>query len=194
MNPSRFSSFAAGRGSAKATAVTAARRPHGGLRARLGLRWMLATALLVVGWAVWSPSAHAQTAPGASVTERREAAAAAADARRGRLDDRGQDYRANALQRCAALPADLRGDCESRVRGEGEASGSVQGGGIFRETTTTILEPAPGAAPAPVTPATPGGGGGPSPDVAPASGVPPSTGPVRPMPPPPAPAVRGSGY
>jgi len=66
-------------------------------------------------------------------TCQREAAAAAADARRGRLDDGPADYRANALRRCEALPEADRDACRLRMTGHGTASGSVEGGGIYRE-------------------------------------------------------------
>lgn len=45
---------------------------------------------------------------------------------------------ANALQRCASLPAMYKTDCEARVRGQGEVSGSVIGGGMVKETVTTL--------------------------------------------------------
>jgi hypothetical protein len=66
-------------------------------------------------------------------TCQREAAAAAADARRGRLDDGPADYRANALRRCEALPEADRDACRLRMTGHGTTSGSVEGGGIYRE-------------------------------------------------------------
>lgn len=46
---------------------------------------------------------------------------------------------ANELKRCAPLPPFFKTDCEARVRGKaGTASGSVIGGGIIRETVTTM--------------------------------------------------------
>ena len=46
---------------------------------------------------------------------------------------------ANELQRCARLPPFYKTDCEARVRGQaGQESGSVVGGGIIRETVTTM--------------------------------------------------------
>jgi len=70
----------------------------------------------------------------------REAAAARDEARRGRLaDEQGPtQYLENALLRCRSLPADDRADCEARVRGEGTARGSVEAGGIYRETVTPV--------------------------------------------------------
>jgi hypothetical protein len=49
-----------------------------------------------------------------------------------------EQAQANALQRCAALPAFYKSDCEARVRGQGEVSGSVLGGGMVRESVTTL--------------------------------------------------------
>ena len=70
----------------------------------------------------------------------REAGAARDEARRGRLRD-GQppsEYLENALKRCRALPEADRADCEARVRGEGTQRGSVEAGGIYRETRTVL--------------------------------------------------------
>lgn len=85
----------------------------------------------------------------------REAGAALQAARRGQLDDADATYRSNALERCKALPPDEAKDCRDRMRGQGTSSGSVKGGGIYREKTTTetrVLEPAPASSP--VTPVT----------------------------------------
>ncbi|MCM5571289.1 hypothetical protein M6I34_12295 [Burkholderiaceae bacterium FT117] len=70
----------------------------------------------------------------------REAAAARAEARRGLLADPTppSEYLENALRRCAALPEADRADCEARVRGEGTVEGSVESGGIYRETRTLL--------------------------------------------------------
>ena len=68
----------------------------------------------------------------------REAAAAYAQARRGRLASTGdgpEQWAANALRRCQAQPAEDREMCERRVR-EGQVSGSVQAGGQL--TTLTV--------------------------------------------------------
>lgn len=45
---------------------------------------------------------------------------------------------ANALQRCANLPPFYKSDCEARVRGQGQVSGSVIGGGLVKESVTTL--------------------------------------------------------
>jgi len=65
----------------------------------------------------------------------REAGAALAESRRGRLtDDRAAD-KSNALLRCNALPAEDRDACQRRMNGEGSISGSALEGGISRELT-----------------------------------------------------------
>ena len=69
----------------------------------------------------------------------REAAAARAEAKRGRLDEgQAEAYEQNKLARCGYLPAADRADCERRMRGEGTTSGSVAGGGIYRELRTIV--------------------------------------------------------
>ncbi|MBL8279786.1 MAG: hypothetical protein JNL93_24180 [Pelomonas sp.] len=68
----------------------------------------------------------------------REAAAAYAQARKGRLVNAGDgpdQWAANALRRCQSQPQEDREMCERRVR-EGVVSGSVQGGGQL--TTLTV--------------------------------------------------------
>lgn len=73
----------------------------------------------------------------------REAGAARVEARRGGLNTPSADYMANALQRCNALPVPDRADCKARVAGYGTQSGSVEGGGIYRETVTRSVETPP---------------------------------------------------
>lgn len=68
----------------------------------------------------------------------REASAAYAQARKGRLAAAGDgpdQWAANALRRCQSQPQEDREMCERRVR-EGVVSGSVQGGGQL--TTLTV--------------------------------------------------------
>lgn len=71
-------------------------------------------------------------------TCRLEARNAFAENRRGRLTDASPSYQENALQRCKALEGIDRSACESRMRGEGRAEGSVLGGGILRESATVV--------------------------------------------------------
>src|SRR4051812_17301945 len=69
----------------------------------------------------------------------REAAAARLEARRGRLDEgESAAYEKNKLARCGYLPDADRKDCERRMGGEGTTSGSVAGGGIYRELRTIV--------------------------------------------------------
>ena len=49
-----------------------------------------------------------------------------------------EQARQNELQRCANLPAFYKVDCENRVNGKGEATGSVVGGGVIRESVTSM--------------------------------------------------------
>jgi hypothetical protein len=49
--------------------------------------------------------------------------------------DPGRNAR-NALQRCEALKDADRSDCVARMQGHGTTSGSVAGGGIYRELVT----------------------------------------------------------
>ncbi len=67
-----------------------------------------------------------------------EAGAALQAAKRGHLDDGQGPYEQNRLMRCAAHSAEDREDCVRRMRGEGTVSGSVEGGGIYRELRTTM--------------------------------------------------------
>lgn len=49
-----------------------------------------------------------------------------------------EQARANELKRCDNLPEFYRVDCISRVNGKGIVSGDVIGGGLFKETVTTM--------------------------------------------------------
>ena len=68
----------------------------------------------------------------------KEAGAALAEARRGRLDNglSERQLAENRVARCAAQPASERADCERMARGEGTAAGSVEGGGVIKELVT----------------------------------------------------------
>lgn len=71
----------------------------------------------------------------------REAAAVRDAGRRGQLDDAPNVYERNMLARCEALPEVDRDICRRRTRGEGLTTGSVSGGGIFREYREITLPP-----------------------------------------------------
>lgn len=72
----------------------------------------------------------------------REAGAAQQAARQGNLSSASADtYRQNALARCQLHKTNSdRAACEARVTGQGQTSidGSVLGGGLIRETVTTL--------------------------------------------------------
>ena len=63
----------------------------------------------------------------------KEANAALAEDRKGKLAGPNVPYQKNATLRCQGLPAADKADCERRMRGEGAVSGSVEAGGILRE-------------------------------------------------------------
>jgi hypothetical protein len=74
----------------------------------------------------------------------REANAAYAQARKGNLNDGATPHARNATARCDALQGADRQDCVARMQGEGTTTGSVAGGGIYRELVTrTVGTPAP---------------------------------------------------
>lgn len=71
----------------------------------------------------------------------REAGAAYEQAKRGgRDDDESAQFESNRLQRCDRLPENYRRDCIARMQGQGTASGSVAGGGIYRELVTIVID------------------------------------------------------
>jgi hypothetical protein len=63
----------------------------------------------------------------------KEAGAALKEAKAGHLNDAQQDFAANALARCKALPGEQQELCYRRMQGEGLVSGSVRDGGVYRE-------------------------------------------------------------
>lgn len=81
-------------------------------------------------------------APGIATVDRatclKEATAAKAAAKRGQLAAPDVTYQANALQRCQALPASDKQQCELRIEGAGTTQGSVDGGGRIRELRTVV--------------------------------------------------------
>lgn len=69
----------------------------------------------------------------------REAGAALQEDRKVRATGNAQgQYEQNRLLRCNGLPEADREDCLRRMRGEGSVSGSVEGGGIYRELRTSV--------------------------------------------------------
>lgn len=70
----------------------------------------------------------------------REAGAALQEARRGRLTTAPNEQEAaNAVKRCDAFKnAEDRAVCVDRIQGAGTTTGSVEEGGVLRETVTTV--------------------------------------------------------
>ena len=67
----------------------------------------------------------------------REAGAALQEAQRGGLNT-PNDLAANATARCNAQPAAGREACIQRVMGAGSTQGSVEAGGVIRQTETPV--------------------------------------------------------
>lgn len=68
-----------------------------------------------------------------------EARNAQADKQRGRLDNAGARYEANAVARCDVLIGEEKAACQARVMGHGNATGSVAGGGVLRGVETVVM-------------------------------------------------------
>ncbi|MGS0741318.1 hypothetical protein ACVBEF_05740 [Glaciimonas sp. GG7] len=79
----------------------------------------------------------------------KEAGAALEAARKGQLNDRPDQYQQNSLRRCNALPEKDRSDCVLRMQPGGVVEGSVESGGILRESVTTEVGPPMELTPAP---------------------------------------------
>ncbi|MBP6779717.1 MAG: hypothetical protein KA148_04190 [Ottowia sp.] len=95
-------------------------------------------ALIALSGAVALP-AVAQMTPAETNLDKNAARMESRNARGGQLTAvSAEQAQANALQRCANLPAMYKTDCEARVKGQGQVSGSVIGGGLVKETVTTL--------------------------------------------------------
>jgi hypothetical protein len=69
----------------------------------------------------------------------REAAAARGEARQNHLSDPNTSFSQNQMQRCQSLPQGQREECLRQMSGQDtRVMGSVEGGGVLRETTITI--------------------------------------------------------
>jgi hypothetical protein len=64
--------------------------------------------------------------------------------RAGKVDNAGDQFQANAMQRCNVLPSQDRVACEARVAGYGNPQGSVAGGGVITEIETVVVPKNPG--------------------------------------------------
>lgn len=80
----------------------------------------------------------------------REAGAALAEARRGRLQSTDTRVLAeNALLRCQRVAEEDREDCRRMVRGEGVREGTVADGAILKKIDRMVVENPPAAGPRP---------------------------------------------
>jgi hypothetical protein len=68
----------------------------------------------------------------------REAGAVYAQAKRGEMQNESTQFAANRFQRCERLPDEQRLYCIARMQGRGTTSGSVAGGGIYRELVIIV--------------------------------------------------------
>ncbi len=69
---------------------------------------------------------------------RTEARNALAEAKRGTLSNGAAEYSRNAVRRCAEFQGDERAACEARVFGPARIEGSVEGGGVLRESVMVV--------------------------------------------------------
>lgn len=140
------------------------------------IRPMSACAILALGAAIWAatPAAHAadENSPdavykrevarcnsGMSGQDRttclREAGAAREEARRNRLNTGAANIDQNRTRRCDTLPGQQRQDCITQMTDSASTTtrGSVEGGGILRETVIQVPAGTPGSAPVSNAPA-----------------------------------------
>lgn len=95
-------------------------------------------AVIALGSALSLP-ALAQMTPAETNMDKSAARMETRNARGGQLTSvTPEQARQNELMRCANLPAFYKVNCENRVNGKGEASGSVIGGGVIRESVTSM--------------------------------------------------------
>lgn len=100
----------------------------------------------------------------------REAGAARDEARRNRLDNgQSANYDTNAVARCNKLPQAQREDCLRQMSSPTSVKGSVEGGGVLRETVIPVPAQPSGTMPASPAPATVPGA---APGTAPGSATP----------------------
>jgi hypothetical protein len=69
---------------------------------------------------------------------RTEARNALAEAQRGSLSNGAAEYSRNAVRRCAEFQGNERAACEARVFGPARIEGSVEGGGVLRESVMVV--------------------------------------------------------
>lgn len=85
--------------------------------------------------------AHCETLSGEAKTNcKRDAFASYNDSNRNHQSTDQQTLQHNRMSRCQALPAHLRDDCIAQMSGQHDTQvyGSVEGGGVLRQTTIEI--------------------------------------------------------
>ena len=134
------------------------------MNARTTFRTALVLGTLCAAATAFAQNAAAPSKSGARKGYQTAAQHEAAAVRASKFNQQSeQRYQQNALARCERLPAGYKQACEERMRGAGTATGSVEGGGIVRESEIRgdllpgYEKPAPAttapAAPAAVVPA-----------------------------------------
>jgi hypothetical protein len=75
----------------------------------------------------------------------KDARHALAEIKRGRMGESWQlsDFNKHAMLRCDVHKGDDKTDCVARMRGQGKTEGSVAGGGLLRELTTSQVATVP---------------------------------------------------
>lgn len=129
--------------------------------------WLFAVALAAPAAFAASPAAPTDARPqvhrsGATCTPVRgderanclsEASTRLASTRPSRAGENPEQLARNALRRCEPLNGPDRQDCVARIQGQGTTTGSVAGGGIYRELVTrepgSVPVPEPSVPPAP---------------------------------------------
>ena len=100
--------------------------------------------LIVSSMMLFSLATHVEKAKAADNDKRdpavREAQAARQEARQGKLQDNADEAQRerNKYARCDYLKGDDREYCVRRMDGEGTVSGSVEGGGLYRELRVIV--------------------------------------------------------
>ena len=85
----------------------------------------------------------------------REAGAAREEAQRNRLDNgQSANYDTNALARCNKLPQTQREDCMRQMSAPSSVKGSVESGGVLRETVIPVPAQPSGSMPGTTAPST----------------------------------------
>lgn len=75
----------------------------------------------------------------------KEARNAEAERKRGALTKPDANYKANTTTRCAVLSGEYKVACLARMTGYGKTTGSVNAGGVLRQSETVVVPTGPGS-------------------------------------------------